>query len=176
METTKHSSQPFREAHAVRPMITQAENNTTLWIGHLQTDPTDHFAGQTFKCPSAGQLDNIQVYSSVVPQPGELVLTLHEFDTASRSWGPAIGNSTLVLQKGDAAKWIRFGLQPVLLYKDATYGFRLQTADALIGIGEAATGNQQPFTFGHEWNGDSQNQKGYYFTYFSLAFKVELCA
>ncbi len=176
MEITKNSSQPYKGDHAVRPVITQAENNTTLWIGHLQTDPTDHFAGQTFKCPFAGQLDNIQVYSSTVQQSGELELTLHVFDTVSRTWGPAIGHSTLVLQKGDAAKWIRFELETVPLSKDATYGFRLQTANALIGIGEAAKGNQQPFTFGHEWNGDSQNQKGYFFTYFSLAFKVEMCA
>ena len=176
MESTKHSSYLPKGNHAVRPVITQVENNTTLWVGHLQTDPTDHFAGQTFKCPSAGQLDNIQVYSSAVQQSGELILTLHEFETASRTWGPAVTSSTLILEKGDAEKWIRFSLQPVPLYKDATYGFRLHTPNALVAIGEAATGTKQPFTFGHEWNGDSKNQKGYFFTYFSLAFKVEMCA
>lgn len=169
METTKNASHP-------RPVLTQAENNTTLWIGHLQSDPTDHFAGQTFKCPTAGMLDNIQVYSSAVHYPGELALTLHEFDAENKTWGPAIGNSTLVVEKGDTAKWIRFTLHPVALKKDAMYGFRLQTANAMIGIGEAATGTKQPFTFGHEWSGDSSDQKGHYFRYFSLAFKVELCA
>ena len=158
------------------PVLTQAENNTTLWIGHLKSDPTDHFAGQTFICPSAGMLDNIQVYSSSVHSPGEIMLTLHEFDAEARIWGPAICKSSLSLEKADHTKWIRFELQPVPLYKEATYGFRLQTADALIGIGEAATGNKKPFTFGHEWNGDSKNQQGRYFSYFSLAFKVELCA
>ena len=169
MKTSTHGS-------PTRPVITQAEKNTTLWIGHLQSDPTDHFAGQTFKCPSEGLLDNIQLYSSAVHNPGEMVLTLHEFDTAAKTWGPAIGNSTLLLEKDDAAKWIRFALQPVPLRKDITYGFRLQTNNALIGIGEAASGMKEPFTFGHEWNGDSKDQKGHYFTYFSLAFKVELCA
>jgi hypothetical protein len=170
METTRHSSR-----HS-RAIVTQAENNTTLWVGHLQNDPTDHFAGQTFICPSEGLLNNIQVYSSAVQMPGELSLTLHEFDPETRNWGPAIGNSSLPVKRDDEAQWMRFELQPVSLNKNATYGFGLYTNDAMIGIGEAATGNQRPFTFGHEWNGDSTNQTGHFFTYFSLAFKVELCA
>jgi hypothetical protein len=169
MLMTKHDSHP-------RPVITQAENNTTLWIGHLRSESTDHFAGQTFQCPAEGILNNIQVYSSAVQQPGEITMTLYEFDASSKTWGPPIGSSTLYLQRVDVSRWIRFDLQPVTLFKGATYGFRLQTHEALIGIGEAASGTRQPFTFGHEWNGDSKNQKGNFFTYFSLAFKVELCA
>jgi hypothetical protein len=167
MQTEKHSS---------HPLLSQTENNSTLWIGHLQTDPTDHFAGQIFKCPAEGLVNNIQVYSSTVHQPGEMQLTLHEFDTITKTWGPAIGNASRFLQLGDTARWIRFGLQPVSLKKEIMYGFRLQTNDALIGIGEAATGNKKPFNCGYEWNGDSNNAKGHFFTYFSLAFKVEMCA
>jgi hypothetical protein len=111
-----------------------------------------------------------------VQLPGEMSLTLHEFDTNTKTWGPSVGNSTLLLERGDDAKWIRFELQPVPLRKDVTYGFRLQTNNALIGIGEAASGTKEPFTFGHEWSGDSKNMKGHFFTYFSLAFKIELCA
>jgi hypothetical protein len=169
MQTMKKSS------HS-RPVLSQAQNNTTLWIGHLQTDPTDHFAGQTFTCPSEGQLDNIQLYSSVVHSGGEVVLTLHEFDPSTKKWGPPIGSSILEVKKGDDARWIRFNLPPVLLRKDAVYGFRVQTNKALVALGEAATGTKQPFTFGHEWNGDSANERGHYYSYFSLAFKVELCA
>jgi len=167
METTKHAG---------RPVITQTKNNTTLWIGHLQSDPVDHFAGQTFKCPSDGLLDNIQVFSSIVQSPGEMQLTLHEFDTKTKTWGSALADSNVVVQKGDDAKWIAFELQPVALHKDATYGFRLQSSNALIGIGEAATGTMQPFSFGHEWSADSKDEKGHFFTFFSLAFKVELRA
>ena len=167
MQTSKHSS---------HPILSQTENNTTLWIGHSPTDPTDHFAGQIFKCPSGGLVNNIQIYSSTVNQPGEISLTLHEFDTASKTWGPSIGNSSRFFQLGDNKQWIRFGLEPVAMKKDVTYGFRLQTNDALIGIGEAATGNKKPFNFGFEWNGDSNNAKGNFFTYFSLAFKVEMYA
>jgi hypothetical protein len=158
-----------------RPVLSQAQNNTTLWIGHLQSDPTDHFAGQTFTCPAEGVLDNIQLYTSAVQNAGEILLTIHEFDKGSKNWGPALGSSTLDVQKNDDSKWIRFGLPPVKLHNGTTYGFRLQTNKAMIGLGEAATGTKQPFTFGHEWSGDSKNQKGHYYSYFSLAFKVELC-
>lgn len=169
MENSRHAS------HS-KPVISQTQNNTTLWVGHLQTDPTDHFAGQTFMCPAEGELDNIQLYSSLVQHPGEMELTLHEFDEQTKTWGPSIGNSVLDLQRGDDARWIRFGFYPVHLEKDKHYGFRLQTHDAMIALGEAATGNKHPFTFGHEWHGDSTDRQGHYFSYFSLAFKVELVA
>ena len=169
METTRHASHP-------RPVITQTKNNTTLWIGHLLSDPNDHFGGQTFNCPSEGELDNIQVFSAAVQNPGEIILTLHEFDPASKSWGPVIGKSSISIQRGDDTRWIRFALPSVYLKKDITYGFRLQAQDALVAFGEAASGTNQPFTFGHEWNADSGNEKGHFFTYFSLAFKVEMCA
>ena len=166
MQTTKAGS---------RPVLSQTQNNTTLWIGHLHPDPNDRFAGQTFTCPSDGLLNNIQVYSSKVHQPGDVALTLHEFDPAAKTWGPAIGNASMFLEKGDDDRWVRFNLQPVSLNRNATYGFRLEANNALVGIGEAASDSKQPFT-GHEWNGDSKNIRGYFFTYFSLAFKVEMCA
>jgi hypothetical protein len=165
-----------RDPISSHPVLSQTENNTTLWIGHIPSDPNDRFAGQTFTCPSDGLVNNIQVYSSTVHKPGDLALTLHEFDVSSKTWGPAIGDASMFLQKGDDARWVRFYLQPVSLKKDITYGFRLQTNNAMIGIGEAASHSRRPFTFGHEWNADSKNEKGHYFSYFSLAFKVELCA
>ncbi len=167
MSATKSGSQPI---------LSQIENNTTLWVGHLLTDPIDRSAGQIFKCPAEGILNNIQVYSTAVHEPGEVELTLHEFDIPSKSWGPAIGDATKFFQRGDDARWVRFGLQPVSLKKDAIYGFRLQSSAALVGFGEAATGNKKPFEFGYEWNGDTNNQQGQFFTYFSLTYKVELCA
>jgi hypothetical protein len=167
MQTKQHSS---------HPVLSQTQNNTTLWIGRLDTDPNDHFAGQTFKCPADGLVNNIQVYSSTVHQPGDMALTLHEFDAGPRIWGPSIGEASMFLQKGDDARWVRFYLQPVSLNKDGMYGFRLQSDNALIGIGEAASHARLPFTFGHEWNADSKNEKGHYYSYFSLAFKIEMCA
>lgn len=159
-----------------RPVISQTKNNTTLWIGHLHSDATDRLAGQTFACPSEGLMNNIQVYSAAVTQPGEMVLTLHEFDAASRTWGPAISQSALAIEKSDTAKWLRFELEPVSLVKNSSYGFRLQTEQGIIGIGEAVSHAHHPFQFGCAWNGHSHAEKGRYFNYFSLTFKVEMCA
>jgi hypothetical protein len=167
MQTSKQSS---------HPILSQTKNNTTLWIGHLKTDPNDHYAGQTFTCPADGLVDNIQVYSASVHLPGDVALSLHEFDVDTKTWGPAIGNTTIFLEKGDDARWINFNLPPVSLKKEATYGFRLHTDNGLIGLGEAASHSKQPFTFGQAWKGDSTNEKGHFYRYFSLAFKVDLCA
>jgi hypothetical protein len=169
METFKPGSHP-------RPVLTQAENNTTLWIGHLRTDPTDHYGGQTFACPADGQLDNIQLYAAKVQYPGEILLTLHEFDVDSKTWGPSLAESTLVIRREDDHRWIRFGLPPVHLNKATMYGFRVHTPNAMVGLGEAACNNPHPFTFGHEWNASSKDQKGKFYSYFSLAFKVEMRA
>lgn len=169
METKQHSS------HS-RPVVSQAQNNTTLWIGHMNPNAHDHLAGQTFICPSEGLVNNIQVFAAAVTHPGEVALTLHEFDPETRTWGNAIGNSVRQVNKHDDTNWIRFELAPVELKKNITYGFRLQTEDGIIGIGEAAACNSNPFTFGQAWNGHSIQDKGDFFRYFSLAFKVELCA
>jgi hypothetical protein len=166
----------MKKATELKPVLTQVQNNTTYWIGHMQSDPINHVAGQTFRCPADGELDNIQVLSSVVQYPGELVLTLHHFDTKNKTWGPALGKSSVKLEKDNVSKWIQFRLQPVKLEKDRTYAFRLQTPNAYVAIGEAATVKAKPFTYGQEWTASSDDKIGHYFTYFSLAFKVELRA
>ena len=158
-----------------RPVITQSQNNTSIWIGHLQTDPTDHFAGQTFRCPANGELDNIQVFSETVQTPGEMVLTLHSFDSENKSWGPQLASASTQVQKNDEERWIRFNLPPMPMHKEETYGFRLRANNAMVAIGEAAAGTQNPFN-GEEWHADSRDQAGHYYHYFSLAFKVEMCA
>lgn len=169
METKQHKGHP-------KPILTQTKNNTTLWIGHLKPDTNDHLAGQTFLCPSDGLLHNIQVYSSMVNEPGEITLMLHEFDPILNNWGPAIGQSSLSLQKEDEAQWVLFQLEPVQLKKGATYAFRLQTNNAFVGLGEAVSEAKKPFSFGQAWNADTNNQKGHFMRYFSMTFKVELCA
>ena len=157
-------------------LLSQAKNNTTLWIGHLQADPNDHFAGQTFTCTSEGRLDNIQLFAETVQRPCDIQLSLHEFDNGSKTWGPAIGESNLEVEKSDQQQWIRFPLPALHLKKEATYGFRVHTDNGMVGLGEAVTSNQSPFTFGYEWNGDSDNDLGRYYSFFSLAFKIYMRA
>src|SRR6218665_1797831 len=128
-----------------RPVLSQAKNNTTLWIGHLKTDPVDHMGGQTFTCPEEGMVDNIQLYAASVQYPGDIHLSLHEFDKESKIWGPVIAESNLLVQKTDQQQWIRFNLPALQLKKTGSYAFRVQTDNAMIGLGEAVCGNQCPF-------------------------------
>lgn len=177
MKTLQQGSQPSPGyGRQSRPVLTQTQNNTTLWVGHLQSDPNGRLAGQTFQCPSDGLLSNIQVFSSAVGQEGEVLLTLHEFDQASKTWGPAIADSHFLIEKKDVSHWISFELEPVHLQKDKVYGFRLKSDTALIGFGEAASHAHQPFSFGHSWSCHAANEQGHFYKYFSLAFKVEMCA
>lgn len=159
-----------------RPILSQTENNTTLWIGHLTNDANDRLAGQTFSCPSDGLLNNIQVFSAAVTQPGDVALTLHEFDPVAKTWGPPVGSANLNIEKNDTSKWLRFELEPLQLKKGSSYGFRLQTETGIIGFGEAISHAHKPFTFGQAWSSDAGRKGERFFSYFSLAFKVEMCA
>jgi len=167
METRNRSTR-------LRPLITQVQNNTSLWIGHLRTDPIDHFAGQTFRSPSSGELNNIQVFSAAVQYPGQLTLSVHSFDPQNRSWGPPLASSTVEVETIDRERWIRFDLPPMPLHQDEMYGFRIYANNNMIALGEAAAGNQNPFN-GEEWHADSLDQIGHYYRYFSLAYKIEMC-
>ncbi|HET9825561.1 MAG TPA: hypothetical protein VFP87_09505 [Chitinophagaceae bacterium] len=168
MEAIKRINRPY-------PVLTQMQNNTTLWIGHLQSDPTDHFAGQTFTCPASGDLNNIQVYSAAVQCPGEIMLSVHAFDGQNKSWGPILTSAVIEIEKNDEDRWIRFDLPPMPLHKNEIYGFRLYANNAMIALGQAAASGESPFK-GQEWHGDSKDQAGHFYNYFSLAFKVEMCA
>ena len=167
MEKTKN-------AGVLRTILSQPSNNTTTWIGHLRSDPISHQAGQTFISPEDGILESIMVYSSLVQYPGKLTLTLHEFDTESKNWTNAFADASCLISKNDRDKWLTFHFDHAILQKGKSYGFRLQSYDAMIGIGELARSNDQPCTFGQEWNADSNNPLGSYFSWFSLAFKLQI--
>jgi hypothetical protein len=156
--------------------LEQLKKNSCSWIGRNVTGSMQHASGQTFECPDDGELDNIQVYSTAVPHPGKVILTLHAFDKNTKTWGPVLSTSEIEVTRGDADHWMSFPLPAIPLHKDSTYGFRLSSPDAFVGIGEAAWPSKSPFMYGEEWHGDSAHKNDQYFRYFSLAFKVELRA
>ncbi len=157
--------------------VQQVTNNTTAWIGHRLTDNADVVAGQTFVCPSEGDLGAIEIFSSLVMQAGHVNMTLHAFETDTKVWGPALSTASVAVEKIDNNKWIAFPVSGLHLHKGSTYGFRLQSNDLYLGIGEAAGSHAHPpFTGGQEWIANTANTKGKYFSYLSLAFKVDLRA
>lgn len=156
--------------------VEQVTNNTTSWIGHRRGDNKDVVGGQTFIATAEGDLEAIEVFSSVVTDPGKVVMTIHKFNPEQKSWGPALGSSSVDFNKADTGKWIAFNMPGLHLNKGEAYGFKLESAETFIGVGEAAGSHQQPpFTNGQEWR-FTNNNKADSFSYFSLAFKVDLKA
>jgi hypothetical protein len=157
--------------------VEQVTNNTTSWIGHRSRDNEDVVTGQTFISPSTGNLESIEVFSSIVAEPGKVVMTLHNFDTQHKSWGPVLGSTSVDFTKTDCGKWMAFTIAGMHLDKGQSYGFKLEGAEAYIGVGEAAGSHvHPPFSNGQEWQFTKKNKQAHSYSYFSLAFKVGLRA
>lgn len=158
-----------------RPVVEQVTNNATSWVGHR--DNKEVVSGQTFITPSTGMLESIEVFSTMVTQPGKVVMTLHSFDPDQNKWGSVLGSASIELKYNDTDKWVSFNIPGLHLEKGKSYGFKLESPDSFIGVGEAAGSSKQPpFTAGQEWRFTTNNQIGDSFSYFSLAFKVGLRA
>lgn len=160
----------------VNPIIQQVKSNTTSWIGHRRGETANRISGQTFICPAEGNLDCIEILSDYVNENGPVDLTIHLFDNENKTWGSVLGSSTVEFKKNDTGKWIAFPLQGLHLHKGTSYGFRLKSDKGLFGVGEAASANQLPYHGGQEWVADSENQPGSFYSYLSLAFKVDMRA
>ena len=162
-------------SHSLHPMVEQITNNTTGWIGHHPRENSDIARGQTFIASSEADVQAIEVYSNIVSRPGNVMMTIHNFDPQQNSWGPALGSASVDLEKTDSGKWIAFNIPSLHLDKGKSYGFRLESHDSYIGVGEAAgSAKHPPFNTGQEWQFTDNNKAGDAYTYFSLAFKVEV--
>ena len=171
METT-HS-----KAH-LRAVVQQTTNNTTSWIGHIKGESKSRTSGQTFTCPSEGDLDCIEVFSSHVTNDGPVELSIYSFNAETKAWGKLLGTSKVEFSRNNTGKWISFPCNGIHLQKGMAYGFRLKSDTGLVGVGEtAASANELlPNTVGQEWMANSENQSGNFYSYLSLAFKVEMRA
>lgn len=167
---------PMKQSHKQHPALQQIHKNASSMIGHLSTGNIDFLAGQTFHCPEEGDLNNIQVYVDEVPQPGHLILTVHDFDEERKNWGNVLSQAELEIEKKDNNNWIRFNLNPVHLHKSQMYGFRLNSPDGFVALGEAVWTHKNAFDYGLEWKSNTKNHDDIFYQYFSLAFKVELNA
>lgn len=161
----------------LKAVVEQVTNNTTSWIGHISGENKNRVGGQTFICPTEGDLDCIEVFSSHVAHDGPVDLTIHLFNPETKTWGDLIGSSKADFNKKSTGKWIPFPLNGLHLRKGTSYGFRLKSETGLIGVGEAAgSANNLPFNGGQEWVATAEDQRGRFYSYLSLAFKVELRA
>lgn len=161
----------------LKAVVEQIINNTTSWIGHFPGEKKNRISGQTFVCPTEGDLNCIEVFSAYVTKSGPVEMTIHSFNADKKTWGPVLGTSSVEFNRNDTGKWIPFPLNGLHLQKGNCYGFRLKSETSLVGVGEAAGFyNHLPFIDGKEWNATTDDMSGNYFSYLSLAFKVELRA
>ena len=157
--------------HAILEQVT---NNTTSWVGHRSRDNEDLASGQTFIATSEGDLETIEVFSTVVTKPGTMIMTLHNFDAQQKSWGPVLGSASVDVNNNETGKWLAFKIPGMHLNKGKAYGFRLESPDAYVGVGEAAGSYQKPpFISGQEWQFTKKHKSEHSFSYFSLAFKID---
>ncbi len=155
-------------------LLEQVTNNTTSWVGQRLRDNEDLATGQTFIATSEGDLEKIEVFPTIVTKPGKMILTLHNFDSQQKSWGPALGSASIDVNNSATGKWLAFKIPGMHLNKGKAYGFRLESPDTFVGVGEAAGSHQKPpFISGQEWQFTKNQKSEHSFSYFSLAFKVE---
>lgn len=155
----------------------QTDNNSTGWVGQVPGIKDHMVMGQTFIAGAAGDLQAIEVFSNVVTRDSHVLITLYNFDTGKQCWGQVLGTASIEVKKADAGKWLVFNLPGLHLAEGQAYGFRLDSMDSYIGVGEACGSFRQPvFKTGQEWQFTDSNPNGNPFTYFSLAFRVEVAA
>jgi hypothetical protein len=160
-----------------QPVLEQIINNTTSWIGHRSADNEDVVTGQTFIAPTEGDLNEIEVFSSIVTKPGKVIMTLYDFDQNQNCWGHSLGSTSVDINSSKSGKWVAFSMPHLHLNKGKSYGFRLECPDSYIGVGEAAGSSQtQAFNLGQEWQFTKKEKAGHSYSYFSLAFKVGMTA
>lgn len=168
---------PNASSSHLHAIVQQLTNNTTSWIGQRPGETKSRFCGQTFVCPEEGDLGCIEIYSAYVNKNGPVELTLHPFDFEKKIWGPAIATSTAEFKRNETGNWIPFPFSGFHLNKNISYGFRLKSETVLAGLGEAAGSyDQLPFISGQEWVANSEDQQGNFYSYLSLAFKIEMRA
>lgn len=161
--------------NAPRSIVEQTVNNATSWIGHRDFDDNNVVAGQTFLATAEGDLETIEVFPTVVTRPGRVVMTVYEFDEQQNRWGASLGSANVEFTKDTNGRWVPFYLNGLHLIKGKSYGFKLESNDTYIGVGEAAgSAKHPPLDSGKEWK--FENDQQHPFRYFSLAFKVGMKA
>jgi hypothetical protein len=157
-----------------QPIVQQVQHNSTNWIGHRPGKTENQMAGQTFTVPEECPLEAIEIFSSIVTRPGKIIMTLHYFDPVQKTWGPPVSTCSINVGCNESNTWLAFDLHGTKLHKGKVYGFRIESPDTYIGVGEAAGSYlKPPFEQGQEWVFNKRLDTGKYFSYFSLAFKVD---
>ena len=166
----------YHPANSSRTLVSQLENNSTQWLGSLPLSKISFKVGQTFVTPSSALVDSVQICADAIQSNGLIELSFHEFNEASHTWGAELGKSSLQVARKAGDSWLNFDLGSIRLEKNKTYGFMLTSNDALVAISEVAWGHKDSKPSGEEWSIRSNEKEEHFFNYFSLVYKIGICA
>ncbi|MBS1757894.1 MAG: hypothetical protein JSU03_11490 [Bacteroidetes bacterium] len=157
---------------ASKLLAQQTTINTTSWVGHIN-DNKEIATGQTFMATTDGDVKSVEIYSNMVSKPGHVTMSLHAYDPQQKEWGHTIQSTNIEVKKNDTGKWVKFAVPGMHVDKGKIYGFKIESQDCFMGLGEAAGSSKlPPFTQGQEWKFVNNNAKIDSYNYFCLAFKI----
>ncbi|MFZ4059356.1 MAG: hypothetical protein ACOYKE_14530, partial [Ferruginibacter sp.] len=124
-----------------------------------------------------GDLEAIEIFSELVADPGKVVMKLFAFNSEKHTWGPELCNSSVEFNKNLNGQWVSFKMPKMHIHKGDTYGFKIESHNSFVGMGEAVgSASEPPFQTGQEWKFSDLDHVGHSYSYFSLAFKVDVRA
>jgi hypothetical protein len=159
-----------------KTLVSQLENNSSQWLGSLPLSQISFKVGQTFVTPASAMVDSVQICADAIQSNGVVELSFHEFNESAHSWGAELGKSSLQVARKAGDSWLKFDLGNIRLEKNKTYGFILTSNDALIAISEVAWGHKDSKPIGEEWSIRSNEKEEHFFNYFSLVYRIGICA
>ncbi len=161
---------------STKTLVSQLENNSSQWLGSLPLSQISFKVGQTFVTPASAMVDSVQICADAIQSNGVVELSFHEFNESAHSWGAELGKSSLQVARKAGDSWLKFDLGNISLEKHKTYGFILTSNDALIAISEVAWGQKDSKPTGEEWSIRSNEKEEHFFNYFSLVYRIGICA
>lgn len=153
----------------------QTINNSTGWVGHFPGQKDDISVGQTFVAPTKGHLQAIEIFPNAVAHAGHVKVSLHTYNPELKQWGDAIDTANVKIDNANEGEWIAIPVHQPSLEAGKAYGFKIESNDTLVGIGEAASSAIESLHNGGEWV-FKPNETAKLYNYFSLAYKLKMSA
>lgn len=141
-----------------------------FWVGEVSKGKI-YSAGQTFRSTRRGTLKSIAVYPEIIIKPTVLQLTLHEFDSSSRTWSDKVAECKKEVNHSMERKWISFEIPNVQLDPNKQYAFKLTCNNgSMIAIAESHWNEKNNYKDGEQWIGSTENPVGNFHLNFDLSF------
>ena len=144
------------------------------WVGRCNNG-TEYYAGQSFKIPVSGILNNIKLFDSHIHGLPEATLCIYAFDAIHHTWKEKKAECKISITPSMENQWIAFVFSPLIVSKNEYYGFKLECCGGgMMAIAECPWNNCNPYADGKEWIGSSLGVNGKFQEDFDFAFEGEI--